>query len=62
MRFVHNYFKLFMIVIISILILISFRQICGISHTRGVEVSDKYGKRVIWDVIDNHVVEEGVEH
>ena len=27
-----------------------------------VEVSDKDGKRVIWEVVDDHVVEEGVEH
>ena len=27
-----------------------------------VEVSDKDGKKVIWDVTDDHVVEEGVEH
>ena len=27
-----------------------------------VEVYDKDGKKVIWDVVNNHVVEEGVEH
>ena len=27
-----------------------------------VEVSDKYGKKLIWEVVDDHVVEEGVEH
>ena len=27
-----------------------------------VEVSDKYGKKVIWEVINDHVVEEGVDH
>ena len=27
-----------------------------------VEVSDKDGRRVIWDVNDDHVFEEGVEH
>ena len=27
-----------------------------------VEVDDKYGKKVIWDINDDHVVEEGVEH
>ena len=29
---------------------------CGYS----VEVSDKYGKKFIWEVVDDHVVEEGV--
>ena len=27
-----------------------------------VEVSDKDGRKVIWDVKDDHVFEEGVEH
>ena len=27
-----------------------------------VEFSEKDGKKVIWKVVDNHVVEEGVEH
>ena len=27
-----------------------------------VEVYDKDGNKVIWEVVDNHVVEEGVEH
>ena len=27
-----------------------------------IEIGDKYGKKVIWDVVNNHVVEEGVEH
>ena len=27
-----------------------------------VEVYDKYGKKVIWEVVDDHVVKEGVEH
>ena len=27
-----------------------------------VEVSDKYGKKVILEVINDHVIEEGVEH
>ena len=27
-----------------------------------VEVSDKDGKEVIWEVVDDHLVEEGVEH
>ena len=27
-----------------------------------VEVSNKDGKKVIWEVANNHVVEEGVEH
>ena len=27
-----------------------------------VEVSEKYGKKVILEVVDDHVVEEGVEH
>ena len=27
-----------------------------------VEVTDKYRKRLIWEVVDDHVVEEGVEH
>ena len=27
-----------------------------------VEVDDKYRKKVIWDINDDHVVEEGVEH
>ena len=26
------------------------------------EVVDKDGKKVIWEVVNNHVVEEGVEH
>ena len=39
MRFVHFYFKLFIIIIIiiSMLILLSLHHICGISHTRGNE-------------------------
>ena len=35
MRYVHRYLKLFIIVIISILYLFFFGDICGISHTRG---------------------------
>ena len=31
---------------------------CGYS----VEVSDKGGNKLIWEVADDHVVEEGVEH
>ena len=27
-----------------------------------VEVSEKDEKKVIWEVVDNHVVEEGVRH
>ena len=27
-----------------------------------VEVYDKDGKKLIWEVVDDHVVEEGVEH
>ena len=27
-----------------------------------VEVADKEGKKVIWEVVNDHVVEEGVEH
>ena len=27
-----------------------------------IKVTDKDGKRLIWEVIDDHVVEEGVEH
>ena len=27
-----------------------------------VEVADKDGKKVIWEVVDDHVVGEGVEH
>ena len=27
-----------------------------------VEVADKDGKKVIWEVVDDHVVEQGVEH
>ena len=27
-----------------------------------VEVADNYGKKVIWEVIDENVVEEVVEH
>ena len=27
-----------------------------------VEVDDKYKKKVIWKVVDDHVVEEGFEH
>ena len=27
-----------------------------------VEVYDKYRKRIIWEVVDYHVVEYGVEH
>ena len=27
-----------------------------------VEVSDKYRKKVIWEVVDDHLVEGGVEH
>ena len=27
-----------------------------------VEIYDKDGKKVIWEVVDDHVVEEGVEH
>ena len=27
-----------------------------------VEVSEKEGKKVIWEVADDHMVEEGVEH
>ena len=27
-----------------------------------VEVYEKYGKKVIWEVVDDHVVGEGVEH
>ena len=46
MSSVHCYFELFIIVIISILILTSFRQICDISHTRGKEFS-KYLTRVL---------------
>ena len=26
-----------------------------------VDVSYKYGKKIIWEVVDDHVVEEGVE-
>ena len=27
-----------------------------------VEVNEKYGKKIIWEVLNNHMVEEGVEH
>ena len=27
-----------------------------------VEVAEKDGKKVIWEVVNDHVVEEGVEH
>ena len=27
-----------------------------------VDVTDKDRKKVIWEVVDDHVVEEGVEH
>ena len=27
-----------------------------------VEVYDKYVKRIIWEFVDDHVVEEGFEH
>ena len=27
-----------------------------------MEVAKKYGKKVIWEVVDDHMVEEGVEH
>ena len=27
-----------------------------------VEVADKEGKKVVWEVVNDHVVEEGVEH
>ena len=27
-----------------------------------VEVADKYRKKVIWEVVNDHVVEEGFEH